>query len=95
MIPVAYCTLKNKTQTTFYLIFNTFKQVRPDLNHVSVTIGYKDTSHNNTTKCFPVLDSACGEKYKNLDYRVFNDLKLCTDFHQHSSLANCAHQECY
>ncbi|XP_042223201.1 uncharacterized protein LOC121867341 [Homarus americanus] len=51
--PLVYCIARNKNQATYDMIFSTLKQVRPDLNPVSVTIDYERATPNSITTCFP------------------------------------------
>ena len=50
---LVYCVARNKNQATYDMIFTTLKQVRPDLNPVSVTIDYERAALNSITACFP------------------------------------------
>lgn len=52
-VPLVYCVARNKNQATYDMIFSTLKQVKPDLNTVSVTTDYERAALNSVTASFP------------------------------------------
>lgn len=51
-VPVVYCIAKNKNKDTYDMIFRILKQLRPDLNPVSVTIDYESAALNSVRTFF-------------------------------------------